>query len=311
MITLIIGNIPFLQEQALKRLKQTWGDCDIRTFFGPEAKAGEIIEACRTLSLLSESSAAIVRHAEGLPKKEQEILLKEIDRLDDDAKLVLVAEKIDKRLKFWQSCLRKAEVVSTEAPPAKSIRSWLQKEVKRRKMSLDADALEQISAYAQEDFGQALLLLERVQLYRGAEAEIRGMDVTACRVAGEAAQIFAWSDAVGAGEWQRAFAILQVLWAHHEEPLAILALLVRHFRILFKARENEALWGRPAELARVLAVPPFVVEKYCRQSKRYRRRQLWNIWNELLETDRQLKSSPVPRQLVLESLVWRLKKVVV
>lgn len=119
----------------------------------------------------------------------------------------------------------------------------------------------------------------------------------------------AWSEAVGAGEWKRAFEILQRLWSHHEEPLAILALLVRHFRILLKARENQALWRNHRDLSRILAVPPFVVEKYCQQARRYTRDQLLALWEELLQTDRELKSSPVPRTLVLEDLVWRLKRV--
>lgn len=309
MITLIVGNIPFLQDQALRRVKQAWGDCDVRTFFGPEAKAVAIIEACQTLSLLNASSAAVVRHAEGLPKKEQEILLLEIGRLSDEAMLVLMADKIDKRLKFWQTLVKKAQKVSAESPPIKTLRSWFQQEMKRRNLLLDEEAIEQLLAVARENFAQALLLLDRVQLYRLGATAISGSDVAACRVSGEAAQIFAWSDAVAEGQWQRAFAILQGLWSHHEEPLVILALLVRHFRILFKAREHQSLWGRSGELARILAVPPFVVEKYCQQSKRYRRRQLWQVWNELLETDRALKSSPVPRRLILEDLVWRLKQI--
>lgn len=308
MITLILGEVPWLQTEALNRLKQQWVHNDVRVFFGPEACAAEILEACDNLSLFGEASVAVIRHAEGLRKAEQDKLVAALGGISSDVQLVFVADKIDKRLKLWQTLTKRGEVISAEPPPQKMRRDWFVKEAKRRQRRFDRDAFEQLMEVAQVDFTQALLLLDKLGLYLDADKAVSAEAVAACRVGGDVGQIFAWSEAVGAGEWQRSFAILQKLWSQYEEPLALLALLNRHFRILLKAREQISQRGNRGEMARILGVPPFAVDRYCQQARRYSRAQLLTIWQELLQTDRELKSSPVRRELVLEDLVWRLKQ---
>jgi len=308
MITLIVGSVPWLQQQSLARLEKEWAGAEWYRFFGADVTANQIWEASTTLSLLGDKVIVLVRGAERLRRPEQEKLLAGLERHPEEAHLVLVADKIDKRLKFWQQLLKRSEFIAADPPPPRELAPWFQKEIKRRGLRFSRAAGNVLVEVAGQDFNQAVLLLEKVQLFLGDAVDVNLELIETCRVGGQAAKIFEWSDAVGAGRWEQSFAILQGLWSAQESPIAMLALLVRHFRILLIALENRDLWRNRSEMARQLGVPPFVVERYCQQAAQYSRGELIAIWHELLETDRALKASPIRKEIVLEELVWRLRR---
>ncbi len=308
MIYLIIGDVPYLKDQALARLKNKFKDREVMSFFGPECKAKQILAECTNLSLLGDSPGVIVRAADRLAKAEQTVLQAELKRLPEDCCLILLADKIDKRLKFWQILSKQAEVISAEAPPAKERRSWLQQDLQGRGLQLAPDAFQTLYELILADFNQSILILEKLALFLGNEKQVSRDTLESCLSGGTPVKIFEWVEAVGAGRWKQAFALLQKLWANQEAPLALLALLLRHFRILLRAVEHSALWGRSGELARVLGVPPFAVDKYVQQARRYDRETLISCWELLFETDRNLKSSPIKKELELEALLWKLRQ---
>ncbi len=308
MIYLAVGDIPFLQDRALARIRKEQGGRQPDSFFGPELNVKSLQEVCCNLSLLGDTPFIIVRSAERIAKKSQTLLLDFLPAVPDDVCLVFVAEKIDKRLKFWQRLVKLAELISCEAPPPRERRQWLEKEARRRGLEVAADARSILIEVGQADFSQALLLLDKLAIYLGDSKRVDREAIEACCIGGSPVKIFEWADAVGAADWKKALMILQGLWINQEAPLAVLALLVRHYRILLRAVENRALWGRPQEMARVLGVPPFTVDRYLQQARHYRREDLIGLWQELQSCDRQLKSSPGKKELEVEKLFLNIRR---
>ena len=158
------------------------------------------------------------------------------------------------------------------------------------------------------DFNQALLLLDKMALYLGDSKQINRDVVELCSSGSLASKIFDCTEAIGSGQWEQALVLLQTLWTHRESPLAVLALLLRHYRILLKAVENPRLWGQRQEMARILGVPPFAVERYVKQARDYQRADLLGLWELFAQTDRRLKSSPSVKEWELEQLVFDLRQ---
>ncbi len=307
MIKFILGDVALLQDRALARTRKEQGGRQADSFFGPEAKARAIVEACSHLSLLGESPFVLLRAADRLPKKEHAALLDYIPRVPEDVCLVLMADKVDRRLKFWQQIIKASDLISVEAPPPRECGAWIGQECRRRALKVAPDAMSLLAETAQMGMNEALMLLDKVELFLGDKKELNRESLESCRSGGSPGKIFEWAEAVGARDFKRALSLLQNLWSHQESPLALLALLVRHFRILMKAVENKQQWRNRQQMASVLGVPPFVVERYLKQAGTYSRAQLLMIWNLLLTTDRRLKSSPSRKTWELEQLVWDLK----
>lgn len=308
MITFILGDIPLLQDRALAKLREDQQGRVPETYFGSEMKAKQLQEACCNLSLLGETSFILLREVERLPRKEQVFLEGFWAEVPAETVLVVMAHKVDRRVKCWQQLVKAAQVISCEAPAPRERRRWLQQECQQRGLQVAPEAFEILIEAAMGDINQALLLLDKIDLYLGEASPVDLECVEACAIGGAPGKIFEWAEAVGAGRWQQAFQLLQILWAHQEAPLALLALLIRHYRLLLKTVENQSLWGRRQELARVLGVPPFAVDRYVQQGRRYQRTMLLHIWDLLQQTDRALKSSPLRKELELEALLLELKK---
>lgn len=308
MIYLIVGDIPFLQKRALAKLRRSLNDAEPDSFDGGDASAASILDACASLSLLSAQPFVIVRRAEKMPRREQESLLAGLDRIAEEATLVLVAEQIDRRLKLWQRLLKKAELISAEAPPPRDRRAWLAQECRRRRLEVGPDALEFIVQVGLGDLTQAVMLIEKADLYLNERRELSMETIEACASGASPVRIFECAEAIGARDWSRAFSILQSLWTAQESPLAIMALMARHFRILLKALELKHQWNHRQDMARALGVPPFAVSRYLDQAKRYGHEQLTSLWKHFLQTDRALKSSPGKKEWIFESLLWKLRQ---
>lgn len=88
-----------------------------------------------------------------------------------------------------------------------------------------------------------------------------------------------------------------------EAPLKILALLVRHFRILLILRDLKSRGQSDKELRERLKLAPFVVTKSLKQASGFSVGQLAQIMEKLLLTELELKSSSVDGGQVLERLI--------
>jgi len=233
-----VGSVPWLQTQALTRLEQEFKGSAWTRFFGADVEARDILDTCSSLSLLGDTTTVLVRGAQYIRKAQQEKLLKGLAVVPKEVRLIFVADKIDKRLKFWQTLIKQAELISADPPPAKELLPWFQKEVKRRGLKFTKAAGNSLIEAAGQDFNQAVLLLEKLELFVGDSKDVNLEIVESCRVGGQPAKIFEWAETVGGGQWEKSFSILQTLWSAQESPIAIMALLVRHFRILLSAFDD-------------------------------------------------------------------------
>ena len=83
-------------------------------------------------------------------------------------------------------------------------------------------------------------------------------------------------------------------------------MVVRQFRLLLQAREVLDAHGDKNDVARTLAVHPFVAEKTTGQANRFSLTSLENIYHKLLEIDEAVKTSQITLELALETLVVEL-----
>lgn len=308
MITLIVGKVAYLQEWALDRIRKQQGSSVPQSFYGPECEAKAIIEALTNGSLFDAAPFIMLRAADRLAKKQQDLLRPQFQNVPKEVSFVILAEQVDRRTKFWQELIKNAKVISADAPSPQQRRSWLQEECQRRGLRFSRDAFQRLVEEGMADFNQALLLLDKLELYLNDQKSVDLETIEICLSGSLAAKVFDWADAMVAGEWPRALGLLQSLWSTGEAPLALLAILIRHFRILLRAIENRSLWTRRSECARVLGVPPFTVDRYLQQARSYQRHQVLALWQDLQAADRRLKSSPLPKEWELEALLWDLRR---
>ena len=155
--------------------------------------------------------------------------------------------------------------------------------------------------------------LEKLLLYTQGRGRITLGDVETMVLAAKQRSLYELTDAISARDRVRALALLHGLLnssdAGEDAAIGHLYMLARTFRqmlvILEKnVRDSRAIWQA---LWQGFRMPPFAADDLIRQARRYKsRRDLSRAIRLVARADRELRSSPPDKRLVLERLVYEL-----
>jgi DNA polymerase III subunit delta len=155
--------------------------------------------------------------------------------------------------------------------------------------------------------------LEKLLLYTLSRGRITLGDVETMVLAAKQRSLYELTDAISAHDRVRALELLHGLLnssdAGEDAAIGHLYMLARTFRqmlvILEKnVRDSRAIWQA---LWQGFRMPPFAADDLIRQARRYKnRRELARAIRLVARADRELRSSPPDKRLVLERLVYEL-----
>jgi len=311
-VYVIAGEEPYLVQSSLKMIREAFGsgeegDLSTSTFSARDADPEAVLAALKTVPMLGGRPLVVVRDGEYLAKEGRKALLESltsyVDAPLDSATLVISATKLDGRLRLMQQAAKNGAVVECKKLYDDKLPSWVGIEVKRRGRQISFEAAKFLAEMAGNDLGSLAGSIERLILYVGDRKLIELKDVEEAVTETHQRDVFELTDAVGQRRLGRALSYLHNLIENGQPPPLILHMLARHFRILSKAREVESRMMDRSEIARYLGVNPFYVNNYVAQAKNFSKRELRQSFQTLHRCDREIKSSRLPRERVIERAI--------
>lgn len=148
--------------------------------------------------------------------------------------------------------------------------------------------------------------LERVALYVGETRQIGPSDVEECVVRTKEEVVWDFVDAVGEKQLPKAMLILDGMLEHGQEPIAVTALVGRHFRQLWTVKSLLQQGCPPQNIDKEIGVHSFVAQKLVQRARRFSDDQLQAVHTAIYETDVELKSLRIAPRLQLEALLFTL-----
>jgi DNA polymerase-3 subunit delta len=140
--------------------------------------------------------------------------------------------------------------------------------------------------------------------YVGTERSITEADVALMTSYVQEARIWDIVDALGMGNGKQALSLIQrLLKTTKEEPIYILSMINRQFRLLIQVREVMDAGLSPRDVPGVTSMNS---SKLIPQARRFELSQLEAIYHLLLETDHSIKSGQLKDDLALDLLVTRI-----
>jgi DNA polymerase-3 subunit delta len=179
---------------------------------------------------------------------------------------------------------------------------WIEAEAKKQGGKIDPDAAARLSEMVGEDTRIAAQELTKLLTYVNFERPIRLLDVEKVSIVSAQGSVFELVDALGQNDGRKAQRVLHQL-LEDEEAFELWGMVIRQFRLLLQAREMLDERASVPEIQKALGLHEFVAQKVCNQAGRFSMPALESIYHKLLEIDEGAKTSQVPLDLALDTLI--------
>ena len=333
----LAGDEQFLLEKCRAAVLKAFVPADLKDFCLSDldladASIFEVLDRAQTPSLMAPFQVIFVRnvrqlYTRGAKKDEFAALDRYFESPNPQGLVVFVADflripsdarrmEMDDRNRFERIRETLGEhcgVVELARVNEEDAMHWATATAQQAGARLEADAARELVDALGADMMLIASELEKLLLYTSGRGKISLGDVETMVLAAKQRSLYELTDAISARDRVRALAVLHGLLnstdAGEDAAIGHLYMLARTFRqmlvILEKnVRDSRAIWQA---LWQGFRMPPFAADDLIRQARRYKnRRELTRAIRLVARADRELRSSPPDKRLVLERLVYEL-----
>ncbi|MFN8418825.1 MAG: DNA polymerase III subunit delta [Anaerolineae bacterium] len=313
------GEDEFSLKQEVRQMKARMGDpsiadLNITIFDGKNTTAIDVLSAAENFPFLSDKRLVI---CEGLlswysrkgagktGKNELEALAEGLKTLPETTRLVFVDyEKLDEQNPVLKAARGSANgFIRVFEPPHDTV-GWINKRVQEYGGQIEPKAAAALAAVMGKDVRAIDSECFKLVTYAGTDRPIREEDVALMTAYVPEARIWDIVDALGMGNSNQALTLIQRLMNNSkEEPIYILSMINRQFRLLIQVREVIDAGLNPRDIAGVTSMNS---SKLIQQARRFTLEQLESVYHLLLDTDHDIKSGVLKDDLALELLIARI-----
>ena len=157
-----------------------------------------------------------------------------------------------------------------------------------------------------DDTGLLLSEIRKLEAYTGNRQEILSSDISAVTTPSAECTVFQMVDAVVTGQKKRALTLLRNQLVSGTDRMSILAMLLRHYRLLQHIKIMQYEKRNPEFIRSVLGGPSFAVEQYIRQAEGYTGSQIKKAVRICFEAEYAVKSGRIQAEGSVETVVIKL-----
>jgi DNA polymerase-3 subunit delta len=304
-VYLLHGADVFQRDRMVARIAdsvpENMRDFNLQTCLSDETSAGEVLGLARTMPFFG-ARVVIVRGVDRYSADDLSLFLNYFQDPNDRTVLAMTADKVDSRLKFSKFLKDRNWSVEFQAPKGRGLTAWVREAMKSRGQGMTPEAAEELILRIGTDLTELDHELEKISRYAVDRREVSRDDVITASRLGQTATVFKLSDAVGEQDPGKALAALKEL-LDREHHLPVFVMLVRHFRLLLKARLLLDARAPQAEWGKQLGLPPFIIRNYMNQARGLDFDMIKKGLACLLEANLTLVKTQAPERLVMDKLV--------
>ncbi len=192
--------------------------------------------------MIGTHKVVLVNQVERLKDSEQDLILDAIRDLSRRSMLILAAEDLDHRRKFYKTF--RDEHCVAEFPKLKgaALEEWAEAFVQKQGYRISASAIRKIVELAGSDLQNLAMELEKLLLYSGPSQNVPDNAVDELVRGSRQQSIFELINAVGRHDRSGALRSLSNLLSMGEHPLVVVAMMARHCRQVMIAQEHIRSW---------------------------------------------------------------------
>ena len=303
------GEEEFLKREAVEKLIEILIEKGLKSFNldfvqARETKAEEIINLCATLPFGSQKRMIVVYDIQKLHPKHKDELSKYFPHIPESSCLVVISNRVDKRLKFYQDLKKSATEVEFSLLSDEEVLDWINERVKKYHKKIDSKGIELLLEAVGNNLYELSNELEKLAIYVQEKELIDLEDIENVVGYTKTENIFQLNQAIGEKKLNQALKILKDLSLSKGKETSIIFMLGNHFLKLYqiKASTEKNIYN----LAHLLRIYYGLVQEYQNQAKNFSLEQLEKGLSLIYQADSDLKSGKMPQKLLIELLIYEL-----
>lgn len=275
-----------------------------------------VVEEAETAPFLAERKLIVVRDSTiFIAGKESakiehrvEKLLEYLGNPADYSVLVFLAyaDKLDERKKVVKSFKAAAPVISFAPMSENELSGWVTKQFGKSSVSIGSETVDVLLKRAGTSLGALSAEIEKLSLFAGAGGSVGSADVEKLVAIGTEQSVFVLIEHIANLKLQQAMAIFYDLLKQREEPIKIVSLIARQFRIMLQVKEMSGQNYSQQQMAGQLGLHPYAVKIAAEQAKRFEPSRLRGILASIAKLDHEIKTGAVDKVFGLEMFLLKL-----
>lgn len=269
----------------------------------PFGDGRRLIIAKNALFLTGSSTKSSVEHS-------IDALISYMERPTDFSSLVLVVHqnKLDERKKIVKELLKRSRVLHATPLTHDNWEKWIEKKIIEKHISLNQDNMEILFRYLPNNLQMVEHELEKISLYANSNEQNKIGSKELLKIISRTIEgdVFDLVEQIVNRNFQAAYEIYGELIKQNEEPIKILSLLARQFRMILQSKVMSHQGYSQKQIATQLKVHPYAIKIAVEQGKRFSNEELYTIINLLADLDYNIKTGRQDRFFGLEMLLLQI-----
>ena len=302
-VYLLYGEERYLVRHYADSLAEIFGEPD--NFDGP-ASVESIIMAADTLPFFADKRLVRVRDSKLFTsgrKADSEAMTAYLPQVPDSTVLVFMESEVDRRGRLFKKAAELGGTVECETPSPQMLTAWLGRIFKEKGKSLDQAAAGLLIRYAAHNMNTLAQEAQKLCAYVGRRPEVTVKDIEIICSPTLQTRIFDLISAMGNGQAADALYMYHNMLLMKEQPLMILAMIIRQFRIMMMTKAANDKRISKAQMVKTLALRSFVVDEALKQGSRFSMERLFQALSECQDIDLKVKTGLINAEIGVELLI--------
>jgi DNA polymerase-3 subunit delta len=312
-IYLVYGPESFLVEELVKAIrKAVLGDAPSGEFGdqvidGDEVSGQSIRQELENLPLFGGQRLLHVRNVAAMKDEDLEALRPYLDNPAPETCLLLSDRSVDKRKRFFKAITKckSATVVEFKSLYDNELPGWVGRRARSKGLrGMGRELAELVAELTGPDLAPMDSALDKLALYAKSddrpideEMVLHLLDDTRVR------NIFELTELLGARELAKSLDALHRMLEQGQSAVGLVAMIARHFRIVWKVKGGLARGLGQRQLASLAGCPPRFVGGYESDARGFSDARLGEVLCAIHQAEKTLKSSGLKDELVVTNLV--------
>jgi DNA polymerase III subunit delta len=302
-VYLLLGNDEERKARSVEKLR---GDRTADAYDAAESGSEAVVSACNSYSLFGDGAFVLVKNLDAWNAAQKAPIVDYLQDPSPETDLVLIGEKLGTREKLLAAVKKAGEVHNLEQPTGKALLRWAVGHARKQGLDLPEDVAQSLAERCSGDKTRLVREMEKLALYVS-ERPATHQDVEALCPPDLQSNIFAFVDALAAGNRGRALQLLEDLISTGEPPLRVTYMIRRQFELLARSRALFERGASRSEVAGELKIPPFVARRLEEQTHHLSEEDAEQALGLVLGLERGLKGgSDLGDELQVELAIMKL-----